>query len=686
MLSYDYARYIGEAIRSVLAQTYRHWELVVVDDASHDDSLAVIGSFDDPRIIVIPLDTRHGACGAYNRAYASCRGKYVGGLDADDAFLPEKLERQVALLEGRPDLDIVGTWIVQVDDAGRDVDGANAAAVNQPRDLNQLASWIFIDYLCRSSALLRKSSHDRVGGLNPDLELAPDFELWLRCLAGGERFAVIPERLTRYRTHSANVSHTHSRRQLWVELCFLFSARLAPLLFRRGRSDLLAPAMAVLVDFVGETADLTLRSLVLRRLADSPLLPRDFPAFRSAFAAACGDDWERVSASIAPRPAQVTATVTPTRTRTTTAQRVSIIDDYFPDLVTAFRVAEFNWYLEHLDCSVFSTRHDFDRVWREYAAVYPQWADRVRRFDPDSAADCSLLYCVFLTNAYRVLPLVERRGLPMVFTLYPGGGFELHNRTTDLMLSRVGRSDRLVKMIVTQRTTLDYVLDGGFVPPEKIELIWGLPVGPGSDSTPGPVTRRWPRDKPTFDICFVANKYMPRGVDKGYDTFVEVARRLTERDSSFRFHVVGDFGHEDVELGELTERITFYGTQPGHLLSGFFARMDVILSPNVRFCLHLGGMDGFPTGCCTEAALNGVAVLCTDPFGENIGEEHRFVPDEEICIIDTDPRAIVDRVMALHADPERLHRLARQGQARCRDLYGVERQLLPRLALLASRL
>src|SRR5690349_21750474 len=90
-LSYNYARYIGQAIQSVLAQTYPHWELVVVDDASEDESLEVVRRFDDPRIVVLPLASHQGASAAYNAAYARCRGQYLGTLDADDQYLPDKL-------------------------------------------------------------------------------------------------------------------------------------------------------------------------------------------------------------------------------------------------------------------------------------------------------------------------------------------------------------------------------------------------------------------------------------------------------------------------------------------------------------------------------------------------------------------------------------------------------------------
>ena len=680
-LSYNYARYIEQAIQSVLAQTYPHWELVVVDDASDDDSLEVVRRFDDPRIVVLPLAEHQGAAAAYNAAYARCRGKYLGTVDADDQYLPDKLARQVDMFEARPDLDVIGTWIVQIDADGREVDGRNASACNRPRDLNALDSWAGEDLLNHSSALIRKSTHDRVGGLNPQLDLAPDFELWLRFLAHGARFDVIPEPLTRYRSHSANVSHTHDSRELWLQLCFLYAIHFAPLAVRRGRQDLLERAWLRIAGVIAE-GGLALRSAVFHHLSTFPLLSSDYQTFRRRLLAEIetthGESWARVSR----RPAAAGASA-PVVSAPAAAPRLAIVDDYFPNLFTGFRIAEFNWYLEHMDCVVYSTNPDFARVWSDYAAVFPHLAHRVRPFDPEAVAQSELIYCVFLGNAFGVLRLAEERRIPLVFTLYPGAGFQFFHRPSDFMLSRLARSEAVRRIIVTQRATRDYLLESGFVRPEQLELIWGGPCQAAMAGKPLQLPRRqWPDEKATLDVCFAAFKYMNGGVDKGYDTFIATARRLASLDDSFRFHVAGTFGPGDADLGTLGSRITFHGSQPAHRLPHFFAGMDMILSPNVRFRLRPGAFDGFPTGTCTEAALAGVAMLCSDPTGEHVGSP--LVPGEDLCIVDANADAFVETVMSLRADPARLYRIGARGQARSREIYGVEGQLTPRVAVLTE--
>ena len=108
---------------------------------------------------------------------------------------------------------------------------------------------------------------------------------------------------------------------------------------------------------------------------------------------------------------------------------------------------------------------------------------------------------------------------------------------------------------------------------------------------------------------------MPRGVDKGYDRFIATARILRGRHPEVRFHVVGNFTEEDVEITDLHDCITFYGHRFTPFFPDFTRRMDIILSPNIPFMFKPGAFDGFPTGCCIEAALCGTAVFASDELG-----------------------------------------------------------------------
>jgi glycosyltransferase involved in cell wall biosynthesis len=187
--------------------------------------------------------------------------------------------------------------------------------------------------------------------------------------------------------------------------------------------------------------------------------------------------------------------------------------------------------------------------------------------------------------------------------------------------------------------------------------------------------------KTTLDICFVANKNVPRGADKGYDRFIDAARILSRRHAQVRFHVVGQLTEQDIEVADLGDKITFYGHQPTSFFPQFHGRMDIILSPNIPFALYAGAFDGFPTGACVEAALCGTALFVTDELGMNDGY---FKDGEEIVIISREPEQIADRIGEYISEPERLSSIGQKGQRAARRLFSLEVQMAPRVRVLSN--
>lgn len=364
-------------------------------------------------------------------------------------------------------------------------------------------------------------------------------------------------------------------------------------------------------------------------------------------------------------------------------ERLIIIDDFFPSLATAFRIAEINTILSHFNTAVVYSRCSDRGVFSRYAACYPRLASRVRRFHPLRRLKGSAAYVIFLNNIFGHVEFLEKARLPFVFELYPGGGFYLNDAESDAHLERVVRSPMFRKVIVTQNVTRDYLLRKRFCKKEEIEFIYG--VVETSDSlgeVPGRRIR-YGANKRHLDICFVANKYMPRGVDKGYDRFIATARILRGRHPGVRFHVVGEFTEEDVEVSDLRDCITFYGHQFTTFFPEFYSRMDIILSPNVPFLFAPGAFDGFPTGCCIEAALCGTAMFVSDELAMN---EDRLKDSEEVVIIPCEPERIAEVVDKYIAAPEQLARLAQNGQRAIRNLFAIDVQMAPRLRLLSDLL
>ena len=360
-----------------------------------------------------------------------------------------------------------------------------------------------------------------------------------------------------------------------------------------------------------------------------------------------------------------------------------IIDGLFPNLISAFRIAEINSILDYFDTAVAYGASSSWRVFRKYSAAYPQFASRVRPFHPFRTLRGSGAYVIFLNPVHMYLNYLEKAHLPFVFELYPGGGFCLNHPVSDAHLRRVVGSPMFRRVIVTQTVTRDYLIHNKFCREDQIEFIYGVVVPSDRFSEIGGQAALYGTAKNTFDICFVAYKYTPRGIDKGYDRFVECARILSKRRSQIRFHVVGNFTEADIDVSDLCGRITFYGPQLMPFFPAFYSRMDLIISPNVPYLLAPGAFDGFPTACCIEAALCGVAMFVTDPLGLNEG---RLKHGEDVVIVSPEPEDIATAVEEYLADPARLVRLAKSGQQAMRKLFAFDTQMAPRLRVLSDLL
>lgn len=369
--------------------------------------------------------------------------------------------------------------------------------------------------------------------------------------------------------------------------------------------------------------------------------------------------------------------------RRQTETSLLILDDLFPHLLSSWRVAEYNGYLARYDKSaVYSTgaafpvigeERSFAAVREEFVAQYPQFAGRVFPFEL-KLRRAQFAYFLFLHNVRHFLRILDKSRTPFAFTLYPG--FQLNEPTSDKLLSQVCASPNLKKIITTQKLSHEYVLD--FIEPEKVEFIYGGVFPSRKLITEAPPRRYYHRDKRTFDICFVAFKYMPKGIDKGYDVFISVARALSRLYDDMQFHVVGRFDSSDIDVSDFKGRVHFYGMRQTDFFPKFHANMDLILSPNVPFVCRPGAFDGFPTGACIEAALCGVPVFCTDILKQNIV----FKDGEEIVIVSRDTDEICELISHYYKHYDRLVQVGRRGQQAFERELGLGVQLSKRFRIL----
>lgn len=164
-------------IESVLKQTFHDFEVIVVDDASTDDSLAHIKTLSDPRIRYLEHDTNRGGAAARNTGIEAAKGEFVAFLDSDDYWAPQKLEMQIKLLrEKGEDYGFVYTWFVRNNPAGEEL-GRDSYSIDGPA-LDKLLVKNYIGTF--SSVMVRKSALMAVDGLDVKMKSCQDWDLFIR--------------------------------------------------------------------------------------------------------------------------------------------------------------------------------------------------------------------------------------------------------------------------------------------------------------------------------------------------------------------------------------------------------------------------------------------------------------------------------------------------------------------------
>lgn len=229
--SYNHAKYLSKAMDSVLTQDFGDFELLISDDASSDSSWELISSFSDPRIRSFRQEQNLGPVGNLVFLIKKARGKYIALLNSDDAWYPEKLGKQVAVMESQPNLGACFTWADMVDEQGREISGPEAIWNDVFRQPNRTqGEWLRHFFfqgncLCHPSILARKEIYDALGFYNPAFKQLPDFEMWIR-LVKRYPIHIIQENLVahlRDGNNSSAVSPENSIRNL-TELVEIFGS------------------------------------------------------------------------------------------------------------------------------------------------------------------------------------------------------------------------------------------------------------------------------------------------------------------------------------------------------------------------------------------------------------------------------------------------------------------------------
>ena len=377
---------------------------------------------------------------------------------------------------------------------------------------------------------------------------------------------------------------------------------------------------------------------------------------------------------------------------------IAIVDDIFPHPLSAFRFQEFTCYLQEFkNLEIYSSgasvgilgESTFDEIIIDFKVKYPEYAAQIKNLKMDDIINTKLIYAVFLINIYLNIQQIERSNTPFIFTLYPGGGFGLNTANSDMMLKRVMSSPCFRKVIVTQKVTYDYLIARHLCRPDQIKFIFGVVTPLKQIESEYSGKKHYGIEKNNLDICFVAYKYTNKGVDKGYDVFIDVARQLCQHHDNINFHVVGGIDEHEIDVSDLKGKITFYGKRDMDWFDSFYKDKDIILSPNIPGTMYPGSFDGFPTGSCVDAGLRKTAIFCTDELDLNaktFSAGNEFVEGEEIVIIPHEAGKITSMIEGYYHDPQKLKALAENGSLRIKRLFGFEAQILPRIALLKKEI
>ena len=196
------SQYLHSSIRSILGQTFKDFQFLIIDDGSQDGSQDIVRSFQDPRILLVQNESNLGVAATLNKGLALSKTKYIARMDADDISKATRIACQVEMMEREADLDICGSWVRMIDDDGK------GQVIRYPTESAIIKSYLlFNNPLAHPSVILRKNSLLRHSlSYDERIGAGQDYEFWSRC---AEFCCIknIPKSLVLWRRHSQGVTN-----------------------------------------------------------------------------------------------------------------------------------------------------------------------------------------------------------------------------------------------------------------------------------------------------------------------------------------------------------------------------------------------------------------------------------------------------------------------------------------------
>jgi len=203
---YNGEKYLRQAIESILDQTFTDFMFLIIDDGSTDGSTDIIRSYDDPRIKFLRNETNLTLISTLNKGIDASRGEYIARMDQDDISMPDRLAKQVAFMDAKPELGACGSWVSLINETGE-----ITSNIRMPSGKYLGARYWLQSPIIHSSAMIRRSA---LGDLRYDFnsEHVEDYDLWFK-VRKRSKIDNVPCSLVRYRMHPESISSRESHTQ-----------------------------------------------------------------------------------------------------------------------------------------------------------------------------------------------------------------------------------------------------------------------------------------------------------------------------------------------------------------------------------------------------------------------------------------------------------------------------------------
>jgi glycosyltransferase involved in cell wall biosynthesis len=212
MPAYNAERYLEYAVRSILQQKFRDFELIIVDDGSTDRTPNILSDFakKDLRVRVTKNESNLGIVQALNKGLAMCRGEYVARMDADDIATHDRLLKQIGIIEKDPEISVLGASVCYIDAKGQEL--------NVVRECRTDKSLLSANPLLHPTVVIRKKVLDKIGGRYEEkYRYAEDYFLWLKLSKQGKLHA-IPDIVLKYRISNEATRIAKLKGVIWATL------------------------------------------------------------------------------------------------------------------------------------------------------------------------------------------------------------------------------------------------------------------------------------------------------------------------------------------------------------------------------------------------------------------------------------------------------------------------------------